>query len=165
MTLGATRGSNRIQSKGHFGVIKVFIYCNSLSRANRVAFVLCCCGDVETESRDRERQRMIQWSRAHAHRKEHIEERRVTEWERVFEFQPELAVSAWTGHFDGFAGFGWYSPSQRELAQIGPSLSRVGVSRRKKKKTTWQTRLDAAPTCRQRRPSCVAPRRTRVRRL
>ena len=54
MTLGATRGSNRIQSKGHFGVIKVFLYCNSLSQANRVAFVLCYCGDAETESRDRE---------------------------------------------------------------------------------------------------------------
>ena len=27
MTLGATRGSNRIKSKGHFGVIKVFLYC------------------------------------------------------------------------------------------------------------------------------------------
>ena len=54
MTLGATRGSNRIQSKGHFGVIKVFLYCNSLSQANRVAFVLCCYGDTEMESGDKE---------------------------------------------------------------------------------------------------------------
>ena len=116
MTLGATRGSNRIQSKGHFGVIKVFLYCNSSSRANRVAFVLCCCGDAKTKSRDRERQRMIQWSRAHAHRREHREKRRVRE---------SVWISAWIGYFDLNQPFRWF----RQFQLIQPESAQISANR------------------------------------
>ena len=44
-------------------------------------------------------------------------------------------ISSWIG---GFGDFGRYGPSWPNLAQIGPSRSRVGASRlKKKKKTTW----------------------------
>ena len=156
MTLGATRGSNRIQSKGHFGVIKVFLYCNSLWRANKVAFVLCCCGDAEMKSKDREAEsdsvKPSTRTPQRAQRRETSDGVRESDWisARIGRFSLNRLFSTVS------ANMAQVSTNQPDLVWIEPSLSRISTSRwKKKKETMWQMRPDATPTRGQRCPSRV----------
>ena len=122
--------------------------------------MLCCCGDTETESRDREAESDSVKPSTRTPQRAQRRETSVGVREclnfGLNRLEPAIsAVSADTSRV---------GTNQPDSAQIGPSLSRVGASRRKKKETTWQTRPDArsAASLARRR---VAPRRTRVRHL